>query len=137
MTQREFTMRTLVEVSAEEFNAIHVVYLASDLDKDEFCKVWCKMNASRVTYAKNRKKEQKARFNRINKLMSVAGKLDVMMGHDKFGVEWLYELPTKSLTILHEENIEFSEFGRTKSAMTLRLDIKDKINKLASDELEK
>ena len=83
------------------------------------------------------KKEQKARFNRINKLMSVAGKLDVMMGHDKYGVEWLYELPTKSLTILHEENIEFSEFGRTKSAMTLRLDIKDKINKLASDELEK
>ena len=39
MTKQEFTNRTLVEVSDEEFNAIQTVYYASDLGKDEFCKL--------------------------------------------------------------------------------------------------
>ncbi len=52
MTQQEFFNRTNVEVSNSEFEAIHVVYLSSDLDKDEFCKMWCKMNKSRVQNAK-------------------------------------------------------------------------------------
>lgn len=52
MTQQEFTKRTKVEVNTNEFEAIHVVYMASDLDKDEFCKVWCKMNKSRVEKAR-------------------------------------------------------------------------------------
>ena len=52
MTQQEFTNRTNVEVSYNEFNAIHEVYMSSDLDKDEFCKMWCKMNANRVKNAK-------------------------------------------------------------------------------------
>lgn len=52
MTQQEFTQRTQVEVSNKEFNAIHEVYMASDLDKDEFCKMWVKMNKTRVQNAK-------------------------------------------------------------------------------------
>lgn len=52
MTQKEFTNRTKVQVTSFEFDAIHICYLASDLDKDEFCKMWCKMNASRVMDAK-------------------------------------------------------------------------------------
>lgn len=53
MTRTEFEDRTLVtNVSNYEFDAIHAVYMASDLDKDEFCKMWCKMNASRVARAK-------------------------------------------------------------------------------------
>jgi hypothetical protein len=52
MTQQEFTQRTKVEVDSFEFNAVHVVYMSSDLDKDEFCKMWCKMNKSRVQEAK-------------------------------------------------------------------------------------
>lgn len=52
MTQQEFTQRTQVEVSNNEFNAIHEVYMASDLDKDEFCKMWVKMNKTRVQNAK-------------------------------------------------------------------------------------
>lgn len=52
MTQQEFFNRTNVEVSNSEFEAIHVVYVNSDLDKDEFCKMWCKMNKSRVQNAK-------------------------------------------------------------------------------------
>lgn len=52
MTQQEFTQRTLVAVSTKEFWAIHEVYMNSDLDKDDFCKAWAKMNASRVKAAK-------------------------------------------------------------------------------------
>ena len=56
MTKQEFTNRTLVEVSDEEFNAIQTVYYASDLGKNEFCKLWCKMNPSRVQDAKIERK---------------------------------------------------------------------------------
>ena len=52
MTKQEFTNRTMVEVSNYEFDAINEVYMHSDLDKDQFCKMWCKMNATRVKNAK-------------------------------------------------------------------------------------
>ena len=42
----------MVEVSDKEFDAINEVYVNSDLDKDEFCKIWMKMNKSRVQNAK-------------------------------------------------------------------------------------
>jgi hypothetical protein len=52
MTQQEFFNRTGVEVSNNEFLAINEVYNNSDLDKDEFCKMWVKMNKTRVQNAK-------------------------------------------------------------------------------------
>ena len=52
MTQQEFTQRVNVEVSKKEFEAINEVYMNSDLDKDEFCKMWVKMNKTRVQNAK-------------------------------------------------------------------------------------
>ena len=52
MTQQEFTQRVNVEVSNKEFEAINEVYTNSDLDKDEFCKMWVKMNKTRVQNAK-------------------------------------------------------------------------------------
>lgn len=52
MTHAEFFNRTNVTVSSEEFDAINTVYMASDLDKDAFCKMWCKMNYKRVNDAK-------------------------------------------------------------------------------------
>jgi hypothetical protein len=58
MTQQEFTNRTQVEVSYNEFNAIHEVYMNSDLDKDEFCKMWVKMNKTRVQRAKEEAKAE-------------------------------------------------------------------------------
>ena len=52
MTQQEFTQRVNVEVSNKEFEAINEVYMNSDLDKDEFCKMWIRMNKTRVQNAK-------------------------------------------------------------------------------------
>jgi hypothetical protein len=56
MTQQEFTQRTQVEVSMKEFDYIHEMYMNNDMDKDEFCKMWVKMNKTRVERAKAEKK---------------------------------------------------------------------------------
>ena len=52
MTQQEFTKRTQVEVSNSEFDMINEFYMNCECDKDEFCKMWVKMNPSRVKEAK-------------------------------------------------------------------------------------
>lgn len=65
MTQQEFQTRVQLEVTADEFYHINEVYMNSDLDKDEFCKLWVKMNQTRVNKAKAEAKaaeaEQKVR----------------------------------------------------------------------------
>lgn len=58
MTQQEFEARATVKVSATEFEAINTVYMASDIDKDEFCTMWRKINASRVKASKEAAKKQ-------------------------------------------------------------------------------
>ena len=57
MTQREFETRVNMEVSSKEFDSINEVYMNCDLDKDEFCKMWVKMNKSRVAKAAAERKE--------------------------------------------------------------------------------
>ena len=61
MLQNEFTERTGVQVSANEFAAIHETYLQNDLTKDEFCALWRRMNAHRVKAAKESAKAQSER----------------------------------------------------------------------------
>lgn len=58
MTLKEFYQRTGVEVKSYEFDAIHTMYMMSELDKDEFCQMWCKMNYNRVADAKARAKRE-------------------------------------------------------------------------------
>lgn len=58
MIQQEFEERVIVKVSAKEYEAIETVYMQSDLDKDEFCKLWIKMNKSRVNQAKKDKVDE-------------------------------------------------------------------------------
>lgn len=61
MTQHEFESRTMVKVSSFEFEAINTVYMASEVDKDEFCKIWVKMNTKRVNAAKEARKREEAK----------------------------------------------------------------------------
>ena len=55
MTKQEFTARVNVNVNDSEYEHIEAVYVASDLDKDAFCKLWVKKNESRVKAAKEEK----------------------------------------------------------------------------------
>lgn len=52
MLQSEFEARVQMKVSETEYWHINEVYNQSDLDKDEFCKLWVKMNQTRVNKAK-------------------------------------------------------------------------------------
>lgn len=49
MTQQEFTERTGIIPTAEDFEYIHAVYLNTSMDKDEFCKDFKKHGDSRIT----------------------------------------------------------------------------------------
>lgn len=67
MTIQEFQSRTQVSVDVSEFESITTVYMQSDVDKDTFCKMWCKMNATRVMAAK----EQAMKQQTIDKVFSM------------------------------------------------------------------
>lgn len=67
MTIQEFQSRTQVSVDVSEFESITMVYMQSDVDKDTFCKMWRKMNATRVMAAKGKAKKQQT----IDKVFSM------------------------------------------------------------------
>lgn len=67
MTIQEFQSRTQVPVDAAEFDTINMMYMKSDVDKDTFCKMWRKMNATRVMAAKEQAKKQQT----IDKVFSM------------------------------------------------------------------
>lgn len=56
MLQHEFESRAGIEVSAQEYAAIEQVYMNSDVEKDEFCKLWAKMNSKRIARIKAERK---------------------------------------------------------------------------------
>lgn len=78
MTRNEFIIRTGFGISEKEYEAVEVVYMASDLDKDEFCKMWCKMNASRVKAAHKEHAEAIARANNRNTLFYAVARWEGM-----------------------------------------------------------
>ena len=60
-----------MQVSAEEFSVIEQVYMASDVDKDEFCRLWVKMNAQRVKAAKELAAQQDRERKQREQLWSI------------------------------------------------------------------
>ena len=48
MTQKEFTDRTGIIPTSEEFVKIHSIYMTTSLDKDEFCRDWKKHSQSAI-----------------------------------------------------------------------------------------
>lgn len=67
MTIQEFQSRIQVSVDVSEFESFTTVYMQSDVDKDTFCKMWRKMNATRVMAAKGQAKKQQT----IDKVFSM------------------------------------------------------------------
>ncbi len=76
MLQSEFTTRTKVHVSAEEYAHIEAVYMASDVDKDEFCRLWVLMNKERVARSKEEAKQQAAEQSRRESLWRIVERYD-------------------------------------------------------------
>lgn len=116
MLQSEFTARA-IPVSTEEYNHIEQVYLNSDLDKDEFCKVWCKMNASRVKAYKKQQAELKAKEAIVSKMFAIYCKLH---GNPYYACD---ELKKKDLEFLTENGYDIYD-----RCATLAYDIACKYN---------
>lgn len=82
MRQFEFEERVKMQVSQKEYEAIETVYLYSDLDKDEFCKMWVKMNKSRVEEAKEAERKRQEMDALIDKTWSVYFKVKNLIDAD-------------------------------------------------------
>lgn len=74
MTQYEFQSRVQMNVSTEEYSHIEAVYMSSDLDKDEFCALWVKMNQTRVNNAKEERKAAEKEQAKQEKLWNIVEK---------------------------------------------------------------
>lgn len=78
--QQEFEQRVGMSVSLDEFEAINKVYMASDVDKDEFCMYWKKMNLSRIQEAKRQMKADRERNKKIDAVYDIYMKLQSRQG---------------------------------------------------------
>lgn len=75
MTQKEFETRVGIGVSADEFDAINVVYMNSDLYKDAFCELWVKMNKNRIAEKKAEQREMENKQQIILDLFDIVSRI--------------------------------------------------------------
>ena len=82
MTQQEFQERVKMLISAEEFEAVNHVYMLSDLNKDDFCKMWVQMNKSRVERAIREAKANKEEADNKERARRIFDKLEAFIDKD-------------------------------------------------------
>lgn len=82
MMYNEFVERVGMEVSSSEFEIINKMYTFSDVDKDEFCKLWAKMNFARVKAAKEQKAKEAKEAKAIEYITKVQNKLSAKLNKD-------------------------------------------------------
>lgn len=122
MRQFEFEERVKMHVSQKEYEAIETVYMNSDLDKDEFCKMWVKMNKSRVEVAiENKKKSDKENADR-ERLWDIRAKLN--KDYAKLAAD---VLGSRDRAFLERKGFKFEEsrYGQTycKTVSSVRYEI--------------
>lgn len=99
MTKQEFETRTHVEVTMAEFENINEMYLLSDVDKDEFCRLWSKMNHARVARAKEAKEIA------TKEMMIKEKALDIVARMHALTTDWAAD----AMTSLRKRDITFLE----------------------------
>lgn len=82
MKYGEFVERTGVYVSIGEFGTINDMYLLADVGKDDFCKLWVKMNFARVKAAKEQKAKEEKEAKAIEYITKVHNKLAAKLNKD-------------------------------------------------------
>lgn len=82
MMYNEFIERVGMEVSSSEFEIINNMYMLADVDKDDFCKLWVKMNFARVKAAKEQKAKEEKEAKAIEYITKVHNKLSAKLNKD-------------------------------------------------------
>lgn len=98
MTQQEFEQRVGMKVDATEYTSIEKVYMMSDVEKDEFCTLWEKMNYKRIAKAIE---EQVAKLKEQMKKEQLFSILNKPYGKNEFGklADNFYNKSEKSLLV--------------------------------------
>lgn len=114
MTQKEFQDRVKMQVSAQEYAAIEVVYMNSDLEKDEFCKMWKKMNAKRISVYLKSEKEKQEKYEHIAFLYSTICMLRNLAYESGWDSSSEKLITNKVRKELEKANIDYMEYNYIK-----------------------
>lgn len=101
MTKQEFETRVKMQVSEKEYLAIEEVYMSSDVDKDEFCKYWSKMNHKRIASAIAKEREATQLSELKDKVFAVYEAINGICWEDasKIAEEYLTKAQKKVLAL--------------------------------------
>ena len=114
MTQKEFQDRVKMQVSAQEYAAIEVVYMNSNLEKDEFCKMWKKMNAKRISVYLKSEKEKQEKYEHISFLYSTMCLLRNLAYKSGWDSSCEKLITNKVCKELEKANIDYMEYNYIK-----------------------
>ena len=120
MTQKEFQDRVKMQVSAQEYAAIEVVYMNSDLEKDEFCKMWKKMNAKRIAAYRKAEKEKQEKYEHISLLASTRELLRELAYRNGWDASPKQVLSSKVIKALDKADIYITEYNYVKGCTDLK-----------------
>ena len=120
MTQKEFQDRVKMQVPAGEYTAIEVVYMNSDLEKDEFCKMWTKMNAKRIAAYQKAEKEKQEKHEHISLLASTRELLRELAYRNGWGASPKQVLTSKVIKALDKADIYITEYNYVKGCTDLK-----------------
>ena len=120
MTQKEFQDRVKMQVSAQEYAAIEVVYMNSDLEKDEFCKIWAKMNAKRIAAYRKAEKEKQEKHEHISLLASTRELLRELAYRNGWDASPKQVLSSKVIKALDKADIYITEYNYVKGCTALK-----------------
>ena len=108
MTKQEFQQRVKMNVTDNEYyDIIEPMYMRSDVDKDEFCAIWRKMNRKRIAAYKIELQAQQEAAARIERLWKTERKLFL-------ATRWISAenlLDEQELADLHAVNISTHRMG--------------------------
>jgi hypothetical protein len=91
MTKQEFENRVKVQVTDQEYySVIEPMYMNSDVDKDEFCAMWRKMNHKRVKAYLADQLKRKQEQERKDRLFDLKWKIECLPAEKKHTFAVLY-----------------------------------------------
>ena len=106
MTKQEFENRVKVQVTDQEYySVIEPMYMNSDVDKDEFCAMWRKMNHKRVKAYLADQLKRKQEQERKDRLFDLKWEIECLPAEKKHTFAVLY-FTEKQMQDLKDVGIE-------------------------------
>lgn len=126
MLKSEFEERVKMQVNPEEWDAIQIVYNNAEVDKDEFCKMWAKMNLNRIKAAVEKSKKQQEEAKLKEKCWHILEKLNKIRCQYKwkFAIDFLSsrDCQTLSQAGLYPKEEDVWQFtGRLRKYLTVQM----------------